>query len=272
MSDFERYTFQSQNGERVTSLLGVMDKPALRYWYAKMTAADALPRLDKKAHQQLLDEATASHEATKTHQTRHQRVCDFVPDALKWLAGAPSRTKDEAAERGGTVHGAAETGADLDDVPDVALSAYEQYRQWVEDYRPDILVRERRVFDIEYGFGGTFDLIAEVAGKVYLIDLKTSRYTYHETRLQLAAYLFAEFCVDGDEIDRDAQVARSRVEACAILHLTDEGYEFIEVEVGDAEWENFKHLVALYPFYKLANSRPPVPVGRVIPRPAEAAA
>ena len=113
MSDFERYNFQSQDGERVTSLLGVMDKPALRYWYAKMTAADALPRLDKKAHQQLLDEATASHEATKTHQTRHQRVCDFVPDALKWLAGAPTRIRDTAGARGTAVHEAAEGDDDL---------------------------------------------------------------------------------------------------------------------------------------------------------------
>lgn len=272
MSDFESYAYREQRGERVTSLLNVMDKPALRYWNAKMTAAEALPLLDKKAIQRLLDEATLAHDATVTHQTRHKKVCDFVPDALKWLAGAPGRYKDERAERGGIVHEAAERGDDLADVPNVALSAYEQYRQWVEDYKPNIIVRERRVFDTELGYGGTFDLIAEVAGKVYLIDLKTSRYTYHETRLQLAAYLYAEYCVVGDSIDLPATYARNRVEACAILHLSDEGYEFIEVEVGDAEWDNFKHLVALYPFYKIANARPPVPVGRLIPRPAEAAA
>ena len=269
VSDFERYTYRSQNGERVTSVLGVMDKPALRYWYSKMTAADALPRLSKSAIQALLDEATAAHETTKYHLERHRKVCDFVPDALKWLAGAPMRTRDEAADRGGAVHGSAEKDAEF---ADVALSAYEQYRQWVADYRPNIIVRERRVFDPEHGYGGTFDLIAEVAGKVYLIDLKTSRYTYHETRLQLAAYLYAELCVDGDVIDMPATYARNRVEACAILHLTDDGYEFLEVEVGDAEWDWFCYLVALHPFYKLANSRPPKPVGRPIPRPAEAAA
>tara|TARA_X000001382_G_scaffold116995_1_gene96412 strand:+ start:26 stop:385 length:360 start_codon:yes stop_codon:yes gene_type:complete len=40
----------------------------------------------------------------------------------------------------------------------------------------------------KYQFGGTFDAIAEINGKNYLIDFKTSKSIYQEYVIQLAAY------------------------------------------------------------------------------------
>jgi len=58
---------------------------------------------------------------------------------------------------------------------------------------------ERRVYDLRKGYAGTVDIIAEVQGKVSIIDLKTSTGIWKEHALQTAAYLNAYNESSGDE-------------------------------------------------------------------------
>jgi len=71
----------------------------------------------------------------------------------------------------------------------------ETFRLWREQYPfsivdPDADI-ERRVVDLEQGYAGTVDIVAEVDGVVSIIDLKTSTGFAKEYGLQTAAYMNA---------------------------------------------------------------------------------
>ena len=268
------YTFRGQSVPSVTTILKAYPKPGLLVWSAKEAAKLAVAAIragktSKDVLAQLAEDAWHAHEATITHQTRHKKTCDFTPDVVNWIAGAHTRIRDEAGGRGTDVHEAAEHDADLSDVPERAKAAYISYRQWVEDYQPVILAKEFQVFDAAEGYGGSGDLIARVNGSVFLIDLKSSRSIHNDTRLQLAAYRYAQDCIVGDEYDEVANEAKGWVERTAILHLTDEGYSFVEVEGGPPELAMFLHVRDIWEFAAANDDRKGV--GVVIKPPARAA-
>ena len=268
------YTFRGLSVPSVTTILKAYPKPGLLVWSAKEAAKLAVAAIragktSKDVLAQLAEDAWHAHEATITHQTRHKKTCDFTPDVVNWIAGAHTRIRDEAGARGTDVHEAAEHDADLSDVPEKAQAAYLSYRQWVEDYQPVILAKEFQVFDDTDEFGGSGDLIAEVNGSVFLIDLKTSKSMHNDTRLQLAAYRYALICIVGDEYDDEAFVAKDQVERTAILHLTDEGYSFVEVEAGFEEYQRFTDVKRIWEFAAANDDRKGV--GVVIKPPARAA-
>ena len=69
------------------------------------------------------------------------------------------------------------------------------FRQWRQEYPfsiadPDADI-ERRVVDLEQGYAGTVDMVAEIDGIVSIIDLKTSTSLNKEYGFQTAAYMNA---------------------------------------------------------------------------------
>lgn len=66
-----------------------------------------------------------------------------------------------------------------------------RFVQWIEAHGVEILATEMVVFSHEHRYAGTCDLIANVDGCTYLIDLKTSKYVGDHHLLQGAAYLRA---------------------------------------------------------------------------------
>jgi len=272
------YDYNGRSVPSVTSILSAIDKPALRGWYAKQTAAaalDALLRHELTADVivALTEEARAAHEATKYHQERHKKTCDFVPNAASWLAGAPTRTRDTAGARGTAVHEAAEKDFDLLDVPENARAAYGSYQQWVAEFEPTILAKEFQVFNGLDGYAGSGDLMGIIPWldpeDVWLIDIKTSRSLFHEMRLQLRGYADGEFCIKGNEVDEEATQTLFRVNRFAILHLTDDGYEFVEVTADGYDSEVFRAALAILNWIGANDGKS---IGTIIRAPIEAAA
>lgn len=109
----------------------------------------------------------------------------------KWLGF------QQAADWGTSIHEAIEAilkGDPMAPNAKIAMTV-ETFLQWrrsyaftVADPLNDI---ERRVFDMEYGYAGTIDMVAEVEGVRGIIDLKTSTSILREHALQTAAYLHA---------------------------------------------------------------------------------
>ena len=69
------------------------------------------------------------------------------------------------------------------------------FRQWREEY-PFVIVDpganiERRVVDLEQGYAGTVDIVAEIDGVLSIVDLKTSTSLAKSYGLQTAAYMNA---------------------------------------------------------------------------------
>ena len=107
----------------------------------------------------------------------------------------------ESAERGTTVHKAIER---ILDNPTIEL-------KWIEDngqanysvdewlmilrfiefwnkYKPKLIASEIHIFSNEHKFAGTIDLVIELNGELWIIDLKTSKSLHTIYDLQLSAY------------------------------------------------------------------------------------
>lgn len=69
------------------------------------------------------------------------------------------------------------------------------FHEWQKEYRVRIIDPqahiEKRVYDMDAGYAGTIDMVAEVQGTVGVIDLKTSNGMQDAYLLQTAAYLNA---------------------------------------------------------------------------------
>lgn len=103
----------------------------------------------------------------------------------------------KAAEWGTLIHETVEAMLRGEAVrpPAACAVAIETFARWQKEYplriadvSSDI---EARVWDVEYGYAGTVDLIAEVGGVRGIVDLKTSTVLSKEHFLQTAAYLHA---------------------------------------------------------------------------------
>lgn len=101
-------------------------------------------------------------------------------------AGAAERYRDHAAERGDRVHSYCEQvalqtmGKEADPQGARALLVQhgeehyaEAFDQWWSAYSPRPLAAEITVWNHTIGYAGTLDLVAEIAGKICLIDYKT---------------------------------------------------------------------------------------------------
>jgi hypothetical protein len=137
-----------------------------------------------------------------------QRSPDLALSELWWLASGRSirealdhaelswqNTRDNAGTRGTAVHrhalGALAGGA--------AVPAFDQMTQeergyaegitafWL-DHQPKVLAAEDVVADVELGVAGRFDLLAEIDGKLVVLDAKTSKYLSPKFVAQIAGY------------------------------------------------------------------------------------
>lgn len=157
----------------VTNVLGVLNKPALPRWAAKVVAEQAVAMRDSLPN---LEPA----------------------EAVDLLKGAPWRSSGRAANRGTTVHAYLEArlkGLEPELLDGEALKYRKAAEGWLDEWQPEVLATELTVFDARYA--GTGDLWCKVDGEVRIVDFKTSKAIYPEAALQLAALYGAGLTVDG---------------------------------------------------------------------------
>jgi hypothetical protein len=174
----------------VTTLIGVLDKPALVPWAAIKTAEAAVDQM--QAWQSRLE-----------HEGR-----DAAIDYLKRARFRGKRGERSATELGTAVHQACEHAAIYgkfrpEDTSDPELVPFlRQFRQFLRDFQPEYVAAEVTVFNPSFGYAGTCDAFMKIDGVCYVTDYKTSRESndargnpkgpYPEVALQLAAYRHAE--------------------------------------------------------------------------------
>tara|TARA_R100000655_G_scaffold457_2_gene1859 strand:- start:743 stop:1372 length:630 start_codon:yes stop_codon:yes gene_type:complete len=69
-----------------------------------------------------------------------------------------------------------------------AKTAYYSFYRWFEDNNVEFYETELKLVSEKYQFGGTFDAVCEVNGKIVICDWKTSSGVYDEFVIQLGAY------------------------------------------------------------------------------------
>jgi hypothetical protein len=200
----------------VTTILGVLDKPALMYWAAEMTASAAVgQQATWRGMLEDCDDGCAHNSA---------RDCP----AVKWLRDARFRRPKNmlsATDLGTVVHALCEgyaltghkptadqmreqirltggRGVDVERELPVVQAMVDQFDRWLERFDVSYQATEVAVYSPTYGYAGTLDALLTVDGFRAIGDYKTSREPrdsqgnlktpYPEVSPQLAAYRFAE--------------------------------------------------------------------------------
>jgi len=140
---------------------------------------------------------------------------------LKQVGEEADTIKDEAGRRGSIVHSLTErydAGEEINLLDNggninfkmsewTMFERYVEYRQQVEQ---EIMFSEINFISEQLGYAGTVDRIAQINGKNYLIDIKTSNTIYDHYWLQLAAY---------NELIKEAYKSINVIDHVAILWL-----------------------------------------------------
>lgn len=186
----------------VTTLLNLLDKPALKRWAANTAADYAIDHWD-----------------------------DLTPMALSArraaIAGAPWQSRDKKAAGGTAVHTMAEALLDGQpvEVSDDLRGYVEGLARWLERSGVQLEMSEALVWSDEdddlglCAYGGRFDAIVKHPrhGRL-LVDWKTASGVWPENAVQLAGYAGADHIVIGGE-DRPML----RVDALAVAHIRPDG-------------------------------------------------
>lgn len=214
----------------VTTVTGVLDKPALVRWFREQVARAAIASAER-----LVADRDAGNEDA----------------AVAYLLATRNEGTD-GRERGSRIHGVLESvlrreSVDIDPADAAAVAGA---RAWLNEAKVRPLEVEAYLINETLGYGGTCDLIAEIDGEIWLLDWKTSKSVawasgkvYDEMRLQLAAYANAEF------IARPADPVRHPLPAITrygIVHVTDGGTRLYDAQVGPADWSAFRAALHLY--------------------------
>ena len=129
----------------------------------------------------------------------------------KWLANTgwdeSEALKNAAGNRGSRVHKAIELlvngesighNAVIDangEVGELTVDEYEaiiSFANWWKVTNPKLISSEFTTHSKEYGYAGTIDLLLEINGEKWIVDIKTSSEVWPEHELQLSAYAHSE--------------------------------------------------------------------------------
>lgn len=161
-------------------------------------------------------------------------------ERLKRISKAHDAARSAAAVRGTQVHALAERLAAGDEVtvPDELAGHVESCVRFLDEWDVRPLYSETAVLSAKWRYGGSFDLIADLAdGKRYLLDWKTNKSgPFGDTAFQLAAYRYADFCL------LDGPVAVPEVDACAVVWLRADGYDLHPYEAGPDVFRQFLYI------------------------------
>jgi hypothetical protein len=208
----------------VTTVLNVLDKPALPRWAAKVVAEFAAA--NKSSWINLPDDA-----------------------AIDMLKGSPWRTRDKAAAAGtdaheyceGLLRGEIDINSPFD--PPGLGEAARNLRSILKTIKPQPLSIEGTVWSHTNGYAGSFDGIHIIDGEVTLVDLKTSTGVYPDYSIQLAAYKYADVILrlDGSEVPIPP------ITRCQIWHAPKEGNaSVVDMDVTEAEFGVFKAALEVF--------------------------
>jgi hypothetical protein len=204
----------------VTSVVGMLPKPFLTFWAAKMVAEYAVDNLGETVGIAMRDRQAA----------------------VDLLKGAPRRSTAGSAEVGTAVHDLFERLAKGETVgrvhPDYR-SYVEHFEEFLAEFEPEFLFMEETVWNGTVGYAGSFDAIAKIGGETLVLDWKTTKSGVHaEVAIQLASYRHAEYLVRPD----GTRVPMPKIDGGAVLHVRPEGWGLYPVRCDEEIFEFQKHL------------------------------
>lgn len=164
------YTWNGKKIDGVTSVLNVINKPALLGWAARCAADHVRAKLiagkilDELEIKQLCDEAV------KAHTVKRDRAADIGSLTHEWIEKYINQENPPMPINTQVNNG---------------VSAF---LEWVQSRHVEFIHSERKIFSRKYNYAGTLDFEAKIDGNLFIGDIKTSSAIYPEMFFQTAAY------------------------------------------------------------------------------------
>jgi hypothetical protein len=257
----------------VTSLLGVLDKPALLYWAAEQTAMSAVSIANTLA--QRIEEDGEEEVIKWLRDARFRRPKGLLSAAMLGTCAhqaceeyALTGIRPNSARLTEIIHqvaGAKFHGSERE-VP-VLVRMLDRFDDWLQRAQPSYQATEVVVYNPTYGYAGCADAFLTVDGFRCIVDYKTSREgldkqgrpkgPYPEAALQLSAYRHAEFAAVWrprriekfrrryyllSEAERELAVPVPEVDGGAVIHLTPDHCEMFPVRCDERVHEAFLYV------------------------------
>lgn len=165
------YWLEDENGKKkrlcgVTTMLSVLDKPALIPWAVGVTVDYIRKNLD--------------------------RLSEEPSVLLREAKDESNKVRDLSAEIGSAIHNWIEQHikGEQPEMPtdDRVLIGVNSFLEWVDEFKVEFKHSELLVYSKKYNYVGTLDIIATINGEDYLLDIKTGNALYAEVKLQTSAY------------------------------------------------------------------------------------
>ena len=132
-----------------------------------------------------------------------------------------------------------------------------KFHDFWSKYKPTLLETEIHLYSDKYKFAGTCDIIVEIEGERWLLDIKTSNSLHTSHELQLAAYTEAWNELYEEKIDRIGIIwlkSSKRKEDKTGKKIQGKGWELYEPTRSIEE--NFKLFEYIHALYNLENPNP----------------
>lgn len=214
----------------VTSIIGMMSKPFLQAWAAKMTAELAVNSIDFIA---------------KMAENDKQGAIDY-------LKGVSRRYTKERSEIGSMAHDAFERLALGDDPGPIHPNIdnhVKHFREFIAAVNPEFISLEQVAWNDTHQWAGSYDFIARIwldesrkptpdrSGTPVLVmgDFKTSKATYPDVALQMSAYSHAERIIDTDGVSHEVP----KFDGGVVLWVTEDQWALKPVDIGDHVYDVF---------------------------------
>ncbi len=170
----------------VTTVLKKLEKPGIAQWAVDNTAAYAVANIDG-----LLSRTEEQGYGFLRWYWKRDPLAGDLTDVRNYSNGV----LNDAAELGTLLHDWVAGDAGVDDIPypDVTgapnhfWEMVEQWNLWRERHTVEQTYTEVTLWSHQYGFAGTADGIWNIDGVNTLVDVKTSRNTWDEHMMQIAA-------------------------------------------------------------------------------------
>jgi hypothetical protein len=184
----------------------------------------------------------------------------FFENWLKDVGHNAEIIMQKAGKEGTQVHKAIEIlveGGEISWMDDYGNARYSQivwemilkFHDFWTTHKPKLISTEQFVFSDEDKYAGTADLVVEMGGETWLLDIKTSNSVHKSFDLQLASYAKALEESKGIKIQRTGIIwlkAQSRGPSKQKNVIQGKGWKVLQIDDIDENFELFKMIYKLY--------------------------
>ena len=181
------YTLDDKPLTGVTTILGMIAKPALIQWSATMACDFVKDNLKSMEDlEAVLKEARVAHrkkkEASADTGTFVHKMCEiWIQDQLVSDETIFKKAIEELKLKPLEV-------VEIEKQKDMVFIMFGHFKKWTHDNEIEYLESEVRCYSEKYWYAGTCDLVLKYKGDIYIGDIKTSTGIYDEAFYQTSAY------------------------------------------------------------------------------------